>query len=121
MTNEAEVMRYLEGRCHVMNNEIVAKITQRRRQIMVHSCIYYQYNTNIIDDHTYDRWAMELGRLHAEYPVEAKAADMAKEFEGFTTETASGFDLAYHDPRTVHKAAWLIEYHKNEIKKRRSN
>ncbi|PEE69376.1 hypothetical protein COM73_19005 [Bacillus thuringiensis] len=104
-----------------MNEAIRDKITQRRHQIMVHSCIYYQYNTNIIDDHTYDRWAMELGDLHAKYPTEAKAAEMAKEFEGFTTETASGFDLAYHDPRTVSKAAWLIEFHKEQIKKRRSN
>jgi hypothetical protein len=64
---------------------------------------------------------MELGDLHERYPIEAKAAEMAKEFEGFTKETASGFDLAYHDPRTVLKAAWLIEFHKNEIKKRRSN
>lgn len=95
-----------------MNEAIRDKITQRRHQILVHSCIYYQYNTNIIDDHTYDRWVMELGRLHAEYPAEAKAADMAKEFEGFTTEIVSGFDLPYHDPRTVSTAAWLIDYHK---------
>ncbi|WP_410501080.1 DNA ligase LigA-related protein, partial [Escherichia coli] len=46
-----------------MNEAIRDKITQRRHQILVHSCIYYQYNTNIIDDHTYDRWVMELGRL----------------------------------------------------------
>lgn len=105
----------------MINEEIRDRITQRRHQIMLHSCLYYQFNTNIVDDHTYDRWAMELGKLHEDYPTEAKAADMAKEFEGFTTETASGFDLPYHHPHTVRKAAWIIDYHKEQIKKRRSN
>ncbi|WP_423220055.1 DNA ligase LigA-related protein [Bacillus cereus] len=44
-----------------MNEAIRDNITQRRHQILVHSCIYYQYNTNIIDDHTYDRWATTCG------------------------------------------------------------
>lgn len=105
----------------MINEEIRDLITRRRHQILVHSCIYYQFNTNILDDHTYDRWAIELGELHAQYPAEAKVADMAKEFEGFTTETASGFDLPYHHPYTVRKAAWLIEFHNAQIKKRRSN
>ena len=36
------------------------RIAQRRRQILVHSIIYYRFNENIITDHTWAEWAKEL-------------------------------------------------------------
>ena len=70
---------------------IPEKIQQRRLQVLVHSCIYYEFDTNIIDDHTYNKWAHELADLQQRYPEEASQglyADAFKDFDGST-----GFDL----------------------------
>ncbi|WP_375790254.1 DNA ligase LigA-related protein [Paenibacillus agricola] len=34
-------------------------IARRRRQIFVHSAIYYRLGTSVIDDATFDRWGRE--------------------------------------------------------------
>ena len=78
-----------------MQQTIAEKIQQRRLQILVHSCIYYEFDTNIVDDHTYNKWAHELARLQDEYPDIAKTVIYAKEFEGFDGST--GFDLPKTD------------------------
>ena len=46
-----------------MNVEILELITRRERQILVHSYIYYELNTNLISDATFDEWAKELAQL----------------------------------------------------------
>ena len=48
--------------------EIAELIQQRRLQLLVHSCIYYHLNTNIIPDHKWDEWAKELVQLQKQYP-----------------------------------------------------
>ena len=48
----------------------VEELTKRRRmQMLLHSCIYYELNENIIPDDTYDKWATELAELlpHSTY------------------------------------------------------
>ena len=42
------------------HEQIKEKINQRRRQMLVHSCIYYRFDTNIVSDFDYDRWVNEL-------------------------------------------------------------
>ncbi|WP_431819226.1 hypothetical protein LWL40_27665 (plasmid) [Bacillus thuringiensis] len=103
-----------------MNEDIRNLITRRRHQILVHSCIYYRFSDNIVSDHTYDSWAKELAKLQEQHPVEAKSADLAKEFEEFNGDTTSGFDLPIHHPYTVIKAQQLLAYHKNRHKKKRT-
>ncbi|MDF9638844.1 DNA ligase LigA-related protein [Bacillus cereus] len=76
--------------------DYVELISRRRRQILVHSFLYYQMNENIISDHAYDAWSKELAELQIKYPQEASKAIYAKEFEGF--DGSSGFDLPYHYP-----------------------
>lgn len=78
-----------------MTQTIAEKIQQRRLQILVHSCIYYEFDTNIIDDHTYNGWAHELAKLQEENPDISKKgmyADAFKKFDGST-----GFDLPKDD------------------------
>lgn len=103
-----------------MNEDIRNLITRRRHQILVHSCIYYRFSDNLISDHTYDAWAKELAKLQEEYSVEAKVADLHKEFEEFNGDTTSGFDLPIHHPYTVAKALQLINIHRNRHKKKRT-
>lgn len=45
------------------HDEILALINRRRRQILVHSFLYYRMNTSIIPDSTYDEWARDLAEL----------------------------------------------------------
>ncbi|SEN20936.1 hypothetical protein [Paenibacillus sp. OV219] len=76
---------------------IYSRIKQRRYQILVHSYIYYQRMTSIIDDATFDRWSRELVQLQERHPDIADTVDFAKEFKGFDGTT--GFDLPYGLPR----------------------
>lgn len=96
-------------------DEIAAKISQRRRQVLVHSIIYYRFDENIVPDHKWMQWAQELVALQQEHPALAAQCPLAKEFEGWTGE--SGFQLPMADPYWVGRAQWLIEVEK---RKRRS-
>jgi NAD-dependent DNA ligase len=87
-------------------------IARRRRQILVHSCLYYQYNESIVSDTQYDTWARELAQLQADYPVEAAAAVYAKDFADFAKESVTGFDLPFANPEIVRTAAQLLRIHK---------
>ena len=62
---------------------IAEKIQQRRLQMLIHSCIYYEFNRNVISDRQFDIWAKELVQLQKDYPEIAKQVDWAEAFEGF--------------------------------------
>lgn len=59
---------------------IKEKIRQRRRQMLVHSYIYYELNENIVSDHTWAKWAKELQELQEKYPKESAEVE---EYENF--------------------------------------
>ena len=40
--------------------QILAKINQRERQILVHAYLYYKNNQNLISDDKYDKWSFEI-------------------------------------------------------------
>lgn len=96
--------------------EIEELINRRRRQVYIHSCIYYRLNTNIIPDHKYDLWSKELAELQDKHPEIAQRCVYAEEFEGF--DGSSGFDLPTHEPEIIVKAQYLLNSHK-KYKKRR--
>lgn len=85
--------------------EIAEKIQQRRLQLLVHSCIYYELNRNIVSDKVWDTWAKELVKLQAQHPLIAKEVMYAKEFMGFDGST--GFDLPIRDEWVMQKARKL--------------
>lgn len=60
---------------------IQEKIKQRRRQMLVHSYIYYGLNENIIDDSTWSRWAKELQELQEKYPKESAEVEYYEDFK----------------------------------------
>lgn len=98
-----------------MNSVIVEKIQQRRLQILVHSCIYYEYNTNIISDAKWNQWSKELVELQKEYPNEASKALRFEDFKNFDGST--GFDLPIHDECVKQKALKLMSYTQAEAKR----
>ena len=76
-----------------MDNKILELISRRRRQILVHSFLYYQLNESLIDDYTFDTWSKELVNLQSHYPTEAMKSVYAKDFKDF--DSSSGYDLPY--------------------------
>ena len=85
---------------------IAELLNRRRRQILVHSIIYYKMNDNLISDSTWSAWATELEELQAEYPEIAAKVPYAKEFKDFDHST--GMNLPLNDPWAVNKARQLI-------------
>lgn len=86
-------------------------INRRRRQILVHSYIYYRRNESIINDHLYDQWGMELVRLQKEYPNVAEECIFADEFKDY--DGSSGFDLPIGDPLVISTSEKILKYVKN--------
>ncbi|MCG4705065.1 hypothetical protein NE547_07205 [Flavonifractor sp. DFI.6.63] len=85
---------------------IAELLNRRRRQILVHSIIYYKMNDNLISDSTWSAWATELEELQAEYPEIAAKVPYDKEFKDFDHST--GMNLPLNDPWAVNKARQLI-------------
>ena len=90
-----------------MSDEQVRElITRRRRQVLVHSIIYYELDDCIISDHQWQDWADELAKLQQQYPDIAFDCPWAEEFEDF--DGSSGFNLPLDDPWGLRKARYLI-------------
>lgn len=88
-------------------------INRRRRQILVHSVIYYKMNDNLIADSTWSKWAVELADLQEKYPEIAKRAPYAEAFEDF--DPSSGYNLPLDDPWAINKAHQLLAYRDRHI------
>ena len=80
-----------------INEEILELINRRERQVLVHSCLYYHFNTAIITDAEYDKCSHQLYDLIVENPVEFKNSVFYKDFKTFDGNTGMGlpYDSAY--------------------------
>lgn len=85
---------------------IAELLNRRRRQILVHSVIYYKMNDNLISDSTWSRWATELEELQAKYPNIAAKVPYAEEFREFDHST--GMNLPLDDSWAINKARQLL-------------
>lgn len=92
------------------DEQIKELISRRRRQLTVHSFLYYQLNENIISDHTFDAWGKELVQLHEAYPEIASQCIYANEFKSFDGST--GYDLPTGYPEIQNTGYRLLAYHK---------
>jgi hypothetical protein len=76
--------------------------------MLVHSCIYYKYNENIVSDNTWSRWAKELEKLQDDNPKLSNEIDWAEEFKNW--DGSSGAFLPLDDEwvdRTARKLLGL--------------
>lgn len=103
---------YYLSQAGVEADEVRALILRRRLQILVHSCIYYVFNENIILDSTWSDWARELTCLQKKYPFIASRVDYAQEFRDFDGST--GFDLPTRNPEIMKKAQYLLKLFKED-------
>lgn len=76
-------------------------INRRRRQIHVHSVIYYHFHTNLISDAVYDTWSVELANVQKEHPELKHKGYLAGVFADWTGDTGmhlpvtdAAYDLA---------------------------
>lgn len=67
----------------MMTQTIEEKIRQRRRQMLVHSYIYYELNENIVSDSQWSKWAKELEKLQHDYPEESKHVEFYEMFQNW--------------------------------------
>lgn len=69
---------------------IVEAIARRRRQILIHACMYYMLDSPIIDDSQWDHWAQQLVKLQRKFGWRI----------GFYDEAFQDFDAStgYHLP-----------------------
>jgi hypothetical protein len=74
---------------------IKEKIKQRRRQMLVHSYLYYELDENIVADSKWSKWAFELAELQKHYPKESNEVEYAELFRDWNG--SSGADLKYDE------------------------
>lgn len=74
-----------------LDRKVVEAIARRRRQMLIHCYIYYVMDQNVVDDHTWQKWADQLAKLQRKYGHRI----------GFYDKTFSDWDgsTGYHLPR----------------------
>jgi len=86
-------------------------IHRRRRQIIMHSVLYYRLDEILISDSQFDLWSVELVKLQSDHPEHAMTVGYeAEAFRDFTGST--GFDLPVDDPRVIATARRLLARHR---------
>lgn len=99
----------------IQDTPIRELIRRRRRQIAIHSIIYYRYGQSIVSDYKFDSWCNELIELQQKYPIIAKHIELSKDFDNLTH--ASGFDLkCLNNPELIVVAERLIKNNKKSFK-----
>jgi hypothetical protein len=110
-TKEPKSSRFLTER-GFRETETRQLIRQRRRQILVHSCLYYHLAASYISDYQFDEWCKELTRLQEKYPKIAAHVEYARDFKDF--KVGEAFKLPYTNPEILRKAQQLLEYRNKE-------
>lgn len=91
---------------------IKEKIRQRRRQMLVHSYIYYELNENIVSDATWAKWAKELEQLQKAYPKESEEVEEYEQFKDWNG--SSGAFLKFGE--NVKAVAKILLDNRNNLK-----
>ena len=96
--------------------DIAEKIQQRRYQMLIHSCLYYHLNHNIISDKQWDKWARELRDLQNQYPEISEQVILFEYFQDWDASTGAFLPITLD--WVVAKAKTLITSRKNAIIKK---
>jgi NAD-dependent DNA ligase len=84
------------------------KVRQRRAQMLIHSCIYYELNETVVDDHTWQRWADELEQLQKQNPELLVIDFFDHEFKDW--DGATGAHLPHRHPWVYNKALQILNH-----------
>lgn len=94
---------------------IAEKIQQRRYQLLIHSCIYYELNSNIISDAKWNSWANELRELQNQYPEISQQIVLHEYFKDWDGSTGAFLPIT---ERWVVDIANKLLSHKNGVNKK---
>ena len=89
------------------DDPVVQLIRQRRAQMLIHSCLYYEMNESIISDHLWQALADELARLQKEHPDKCVIGFYDNEFKEWDGST--GYHLPLRDPWVYGKAQQILK------------
>lgn len=92
---------------HWPPDTIRERIHHLRRIILVHSIIYYRFNTSIIADNVFDEWTYELARIQRANPLAMCEVLYHKEAFMFFSG-ADAYALPLYDKRATQRALWLM-------------
>lgn len=85
-------------------------IHRRRRQLIIHSIIYYRFDDNIVSDYKWQDWANELQQVQNRYPELCKIGFYDEKFVDWDGSTGYGLDIyALHD-----HAIAIRDYHREK-------
>ena len=87
--------------------DILEKINQRQRQVILHSVLYYKFDSNMVSDATWMRWAQELVQLQRDFPVLTEQSVFYETMKGFDGSTGS--HLAENE-WGIQKALYRMKY-----------
>ena len=88
--------------------KIFERIKQRRSQMLVHSCLYYQLDTSIVTDGQWQEWADELTQLQKDHPKLCEGMGWYDEYFR-DWSGATGMHLPHRDPWVLKTATYLKE------------
>jgi len=87
--------------------DILEKINQRQRQVILHSVLYYKYDMNMVSDIKWSMWAKELVQLQRDFPELTEQSVFYVTMKGF--DGSSGFHLAENE-WGIQKALYRMKY-----------
>lgn len=88
---------------------IKSKIRQRRAQMLIHSCLYYELNESIVSDHKWQEWADELEKLQTDNPDCMKLDFFDNEFRDWSG--ATGNHLPHRNPWVLKQSQYILKVH----------
>jgi hypothetical protein len=88
------------------------KIKQRRAQMLIHSCIYYELDDNIVSDHQWQAWADELQELQSKHPELIEMGFYDQYFKDW--DGATGAHLPHRDRWVYNKALFFLRKAQDE-------
>jgi NAD-dependent DNA ligase len=94
-----------------MERTVQEWIKQRRRQMLLHSFMYYRMGESLVSDEQFDKWARELLFLQTEYPQESLEVEFYEDFK--TWDATTGYHLSFHEYDWLEPLARsMLDYHK---------
>lgn len=87
--------------------KIADLIQKRRLQLLIHSCIYYELNANVISDKQWDEWARELLKLQEDYPEISKKVCMYEDFKDWDASTGAFLPIRKIEVKS--RAEWVLK------------
>lgn len=92
------------------DDQVKTTIRQRRAQMLIHSCIYYELDDCIVSDHRWQRWADELEKIQKENPQCCNIDFFDNEFRNW--DGATGNHLPHRHPWVYSKSNYILNLHR---------